>query len=66
MPPTKKDEAMLAFKAMGIPCVVGASGVVAAAAGHTLCNHTWKHDTKLGTRNEDAIRADIKRTQEAA
>jgi peptidoglycan-N-acetylglucosamine deacetylase len=35
------------------------------ADGHTLCNHTWKHDTKLGTRGEDAIRADIKRTQDA-
>ena len=35
------------------------------ADGHTLCNHTWKHDTKLGTRGEDAIRADIQRTQEA-
>src|SRR4029453_9109275 len=35
------------------------------ADGHTLCNHTWKHDTKLGTKSEDAIRADIKRTQDA-
>lgn len=35
------------------------------ADGHTLCNHTWKHDTKLGTRSEDAIRADIERTQNA-
>ncbi len=35
------------------------------ADGHTLCNHTWKHDTRLGTRGEDAIRADIRRTQDA-
>jgi peptidoglycan/xylan/chitin deacetylase (PgdA/CDA1 family) len=35
------------------------------ADGHTLCNHTWKHDTKLGTKGEDAIRADIKKTQDA-
>jgi peptidoglycan/xylan/chitin deacetylase (PgdA/CDA1 family) len=35
------------------------------AEGHTLCNHTWKHDTKLGTRTEDAIRADIQKTQDA-
>lgn len=35
------------------------------ADGHTLCNHTWKHDTKLGTRGDDAIRADLKRTQDA-
>ena len=31
------------------------------ADGHTLCNHTWKHDIKLGTRTEDAIRADLKK-----
>jgi peptidoglycan/xylan/chitin deacetylase (PgdA/CDA1 family) len=35
------------------------------ADGHTLCNHTWKHDTRLGTKGEDAIRADLRRTQEA-
>lgn len=35
------------------------------ADGHTLCNHTWKHDTKLGTRGEDAIRADLRRTSDA-
>jgi peptidoglycan/xylan/chitin deacetylase (PgdA/CDA1 family) len=35
------------------------------ADGHSLCNHTWKHDTRLGTRGEDAIRADIERTQKA-
>ena len=35
------------------------------ADGHTLCNHTWKHDTKLGTKGDDAIRADLQRTQEA-
>jgi peptidoglycan/xylan/chitin deacetylase (PgdA/CDA1 family) len=32
--------------------------------GHTLCNHTWAHDLKLGTRSRDAIRADIVRTSE--
>jgi peptidoglycan-N-acetylglucosamine deacetylase len=35
------------------------------ADGHTLCNHTWKHDTKLGTKSEDAIRADMQKTQDA-
>jgi peptidoglycan/xylan/chitin deacetylase (PgdA/CDA1 family) len=35
------------------------------ADGHTLCNHTWKHDLKLGTRGEDAIRADLQRTSDA-
>jgi len=36
-----------------------------AAEGHTLCNHTWKHDLKLGTRGEQAIRADLQRTNDA-
>jgi peptidoglycan/xylan/chitin deacetylase (PgdA/CDA1 family) len=35
------------------------------AEGHTLCNHSWKHDLKLGTRGEDAIRADLQRTNDA-
>ena len=33
------------------------------ADGHTLCNHTWKHDTGLGKKSEDAIRADMQKTQ---
>jgi len=35
------------------------------ADGHTLCNHTWKHDTGLGKKPEDAIRADMQKTQHA-
>jgi peptidoglycan-N-acetylglucosamine deacetylase len=35
------------------------------ADGHSLCNHTWKHDTRLGTKGGDAIRADLKRTLDA-
>lgn len=35
------------------------------ADGHTLCNHTWSHDLKLGTRSSDAIRADLQRTNDA-
>lgn len=35
------------------------------ADGHTLCNHTWKHDTTLGTKSDDAIRADMQKTQDA-
>jgi peptidoglycan/xylan/chitin deacetylase (PgdA/CDA1 family) len=35
------------------------------ADGHTLCNHTWKHDTGLGKKSEDAIRADLQKTQDA-
>jgi peptidoglycan-N-acetylglucosamine deacetylase len=32
--------------------------------GHTLCNHTWKHDDKLGRKSADAIRADLQRTND--
>jgi peptidoglycan/xylan/chitin deacetylase (PgdA/CDA1 family) len=35
------------------------------ADGHTICNHTWNHDMKLGTRGEAAIRADLQRTNDA-
>jgi peptidoglycan/xylan/chitin deacetylase (PgdA/CDA1 family) len=34
-------------------------------AGHTLCNHTWNHDTTLGTKTKAAIRADLVRTNDA-
>jgi peptidoglycan-N-acetylglucosamine deacetylase len=33
--------------------------------GHTLCNHTWNHDTTLGTKSKAAIRADMVRTNDA-
>ena len=32
--------------------------------GHTLCNHTWKHDDKLGKKSADTIRADLQRTND--
>jgi peptidoglycan/xylan/chitin deacetylase (PgdA/CDA1 family) len=32
--------------------------------GHTLCNHTWRHDLHLGTRSPDQIRADLQRTND--
>ncbi|TDB72121.1 polysaccharide deacetylase family protein [Micromonospora sp. KC721] len=35
------------------------------ADGHTLCNHSWRHDVQLGQRSRDAIRADLLRTNEA-
>jgi peptidoglycan/xylan/chitin deacetylase (PgdA/CDA1 family) len=35
------------------------------AGGHTLCNHTWRHDTKLGTKSDDAVRADMTKTLDA-
>jgi peptidoglycan/xylan/chitin deacetylase (PgdA/CDA1 family) len=35
------------------------------ADGHTICNHSWNHNTALGSLGEDAIRADLTRTSEA-
>ncbi|WP_436523472.1 polysaccharide deacetylase family protein [Actinoplanes sp. HUAS TT8] len=35
------------------------------AGGHTLCNHTWNHDLKLGKKKPAAIRADMERTNAA-
>ncbi|WP_328465383.1 polysaccharide deacetylase family protein [Actinoplanes sp. NBC_00393] len=34
-------------------------------AGHTLCNHTWNHDLKLGKKPAAKIRADLERTNAA-
>ncbi|MGB2571969.1 polysaccharide deacetylase family protein [Micromonospora citrea] len=35
------------------------------ADGHTLCNHSWRHDVQLGLRSPDLIRADLLRTNAA-
>lgn len=35
------------------------------AEGHTLCNHTWNHNTGLGSTGAAAIRADLMRTNAA-
>ena len=32
--------------------------------GHTLCNHTWKHDLKLGRKSPAEIRADLQATND--
>jgi peptidoglycan-N-acetylglucosamine deacetylase len=34
------------------------------ADGHTLCNHSWKHDLHLGKKSPDAIRADLQATND--
>jgi peptidoglycan/xylan/chitin deacetylase (PgdA/CDA1 family) len=33
--------------------------------GHSLCNHSWSHDLKLGQKPEAEIRADLVRTNDA-
>ncbi|MFI5890811.1 polysaccharide deacetylase family protein [Actinoplanes sp. NPDC051513] len=35
------------------------------AGGHTLCNHTWSHDLKLGKKPAAKIKADLARTSAA-
>jgi peptidoglycan/xylan/chitin deacetylase (PgdA/CDA1 family) len=30
--------------------------------GHTLCNHSWQHDLRLGSRSEQVIQSDLSRT----
>jgi peptidoglycan/xylan/chitin deacetylase (PgdA/CDA1 family) len=32
--------------------------------GHTLCNHTWLHDMRLGQHSPEVIRADLQRTND--
>ncbi|WP_018349597.1 polysaccharide deacetylase family protein [Longispora albida] len=36
-----------------------------AADGHTLCSHSWGHELNLGSQAEDAIRANLTRTNQA-
>jgi peptidoglycan-N-acetylglucosamine deacetylase len=36
-----------------------------AGDGHTLCNHSWEHDVRLGARSRASIQADLARTNEA-
>jgi peptidoglycan/xylan/chitin deacetylase (PgdA/CDA1 family) len=53
-------------------CVIGVNVVEfpelvrdIAADGHTLCNHSWIHDTGLGTRGPSTIVSDMARTNDA-
>ncbi|MEV6346960.1 polysaccharide deacetylase family protein [Actinoplanes sp. NPDC051851] len=34
-------------------------------AGHTVCNHTWNHDLKLGKKSKAQIKADMEKTNAA-
>lgn len=36
-----------------------------ARDGHTLCNHSWEHDVRLGARSRASIRANLSRTNKA-
>ncbi|BCJ71965.1 hypothetical protein CS0771_15090 [Catellatospora sp. IY07-71] len=64
-----------ALKARGVKatfCLVGTQAKAypqlvqrIVAEGHTLCNHSWNHEFKLGTWSEAAIRANMQRTNDA-
>jgi peptidoglycan/xylan/chitin deacetylase (PgdA/CDA1 family) len=36
-----------------------------AEAGHVLCNHTWSHDLRIGTKKPQQILSDLERTNAA-
>ncbi|MCA2213464.1 polysaccharide deacetylase family protein [Jidongwangia harbinensis] len=73
--PVQTPRILAMLKEQGVKatfCVVGAQAqrhpdVVRqiAAAGHTLCNHSWDHSFTLGREKPDAIRADLERTNAA-
>src|SRR5262249_53055555 len=35
------------------------------AEGHTLCNHTWWHNSQLGSYGQESIRQDLQETLDA-
>ncbi|HEX5595895.1 MAG TPA: polysaccharide deacetylase family protein [Micromonosporaceae bacterium] len=65
-------DALRAAKVSATFCVVGSQAerhpeLIARIVreGHTLCNHTWRHEFDLGTRPEAEIRANLERTNRA-
>ncbi|GHJ50649.1 hypothetical protein Cs7R123_79910 [Catellatospora sp. TT07R-123] len=64
-----------ALKARGVKatfCVIGSQAAAhpdlirrIVAEGHTLCNHSWNHEFKLGTWSTAKIRSNMQRTNDA-
>ncbi len=73
--PSQTPQALSLLRRYGVKatfCLVGLNvkafpGLVRqiAADGHTLCNHSWQHDVRLGARSRASIQADLARTNEA-
>lgn len=73
--PRYTPQALRVLRAYGVKatfCLVGENALAhpdlvreIAADGHTLCNHSWNHDFRLGSRSYQAIQADLIRTNEA-
>ncbi|WBB78982.1 polysaccharide deacetylase family protein [Micromonospora sp. WMMD882] len=72
--PRYTPQALTALRAYGVTatfCLVGENvqaypDLVRAivAEGHTLCNHSWSHDVRLGARSRHVIQADLLRTNQ--
>ncbi len=65
-------ETLRQYRVKATFCVIGVNVVEfpelvreIAADGHTLCNHSWAHDTSLGNRSYATIVADMQRTNDA-
>ena len=73
--PAQTPQALAMLRRYGVKatfCLIGINvkafpGLVRriAADGHTLCNHSWEHDIRLGVRTRAGIRTDLARTNEA-
>ncbi|GAA4457031.1 hypothetical protein GCM10023170_052630 [Phytohabitans houttuyneae] len=73
--PSQTPQALAMLRRHGVKatfCLVGINvtafpGLVRQIAGdgHTLCNHSWEHDVRLGVRSRASIRADLARTNKA-
>ncbi|ASW53088.1 polysaccharide deacetylase family protein [Plantactinospora sp. KBS50] len=73
--PTWTPKVLDALKKAGVKatfCIIGVKArqypdLVARIVreGHTLCNHSWSHDLRLGRKSADTIRADLTRTNDA-
>ncbi|GEM_PF-1238438 len=73
-PGANTPQILAALRTYGIKatfCVIGVyvmanPGLLQAIVreGHTLCNHSWRHDLALGTHSPAAIREDLQRTND--
>jgi peptidoglycan/xylan/chitin deacetylase (PgdA/CDA1 family) len=73
--PTYTPQILALLKENGIKatfCLVGTAAqaypkLVQAIVndGHTLCNHSWQHDLTLGSQSDQAIKANLTRTNDA-
>jgi len=65
-------ELLRAYRIKATFCVIGLNAAEfpqlirdIVAEGHTLCNHSWRHDMTLGMHSAEWILADLKRTNAA-